>query len=70
VPPHKIFSSLFILTVVFFSLIFAYILYLYVRVFQVWDDIIWRHKLYAVFNIFFIFMLLVFISLGWFSLYD
>jgi hypothetical protein len=70
VPTHKTFSGLFVLTVVFFGIVFAYISYLYVRLSRVWESVIWRHKLYAVFNIFFILLLLAFISLGWFSLYD
>ncbi len=70
VPTHKVFSGLFFLIIVFFSSVFAYILYLYVRLFLVWENVIWRNKLYALFNIFFIGLLLIFISLGWFSLYD
>lgn len=37
---------------------------------MIWRDIIWRHKLYVAFNIFFVGLLVIFISLGWFSLYD
>ncbi len=70
VPSHRTFSGLFALTVIFFGVVFGYISYLYVQLWRNWEGVIWRHRLYAVFNIFFILLLLIFISLGWFSLYD
>jgi hypothetical protein len=70
VPVHRIFSVILIITSVFFGLLFLYIFYLYIRLLQVWNDIIWRHKLFITFNLFFVGLLLSFISLGWFSLYD
>lgn len=70
VPLHKNFLALQFVTSVFFGGLFLYIFYLYARLSAVWRDIIWRHKLYVAFNIFFVGLLVVFISLGWFSLYD
>lgn len=70
VPLHKNFFVIQIVTIIFFGGLFLYIFYLYARLSMIWRDIIWRHKLYIAFNIFFVGLLVIFISLGWFSLYD
>lgn len=70
IPVQQMLSVILILLVVFFGLLFLYILHLYYRIAQVWEDVIWRNKLYVAFNVFFILLVIIFLSLGWFSLYD
>ena len=59
-----------IITAVIFSIILCYILYQYGRIVIVWDSLIWRNKIYVLFNVFFICLLFLFILAGWFSFYD
>jgi len=70
VPAHSSFSRLYMVTAFLSILIFLYIGYLYLAVAREWDNVLWRDKIYATFNIFFILLNLAFIFLGWLSFYD
>ena len=67
---HKVFKFMIIITAIVFSIIFLYILYEYARIIIVWESLIWRNKIYALFNVFYICLLFLFIIAGWFSFYD
>jgi hypothetical protein len=70
IPAHQAFGVMFALSGAMFLFIFAYILWLYLKILQKWDRLVWRNRLLVSFNAFFVVLLLIFISLGWFSLYD
>lgn len=70
IPFHSTFNHLYRAIIVLFSIIFLYLAWLYACIVKDWRSLIWRDKVYCSFNIFFILLNLVFISLGWFSFYD
>jgi hypothetical protein len=70
VPVHAAFSRLYLATLLLSVLIFLYIAYLYLAVAREWSNVLWRDKLYAAFNLFFILLNLAFTSLGWLSFYE
>ena len=70
IPIHSTFRRLYIVTVLLSTGVFGYIAWLYLCIAKEWNNVIWRDKLYATFNVFFIVLNLMFISFGWFSFYD
>jgi len=59
-----------IIIAIVFSVILLYIIYQYGKLILVWQDLLWRHKVYVIFNIFFICLLFLFVLAGWYSFYD
>lgn len=70
VPVHSAFNKLYFVTLAISVMVFLYIAYLYLKVASEWDNVLWRDKIYATFNVFFIMLNLIFISLGWLSFYE
>lgn len=70
IPHNSTFNRLYIATVVLTTVIFLYIVWLYLAIIKDWHKVLWRDKIYSVFNIFFILLNFIFILLGWFSFYD
>jgi len=67
---HLAFGVMFALSGAMFLFIFAYILWLYLKILQKWDRMVWRNRLLATFNEFFVVLILIFTSFGWFPLDD